>query len=65
MAPSRKSNLILALAMATLVAGCADYMNRRDTITFGAGNAPEANSMIQTINHFPANASDTTITVQP
>lgn len=33
-----------------LLSGCADYMNHRDTITFGAGNAMEANKAIHVVN---------------
>lgn len=33
-----------------LLSGCADYLNHRDTITFGAGNAMEANKAIHIIN---------------
>jgi hypothetical protein len=44
--------LILALAVTTL-AGCADYMNRRDSVSLRAGNASEANSAIHVINPSP------------
>lgn len=62
---SSKSKLALALALLCTVSGCADYLNRRDSITLGAGDAPAANSMIHTVNHFPSNASNTQTFVQP
>ena len=40
----------------SLASGCADYMNRWDTISFGAGNASAANEGIQTIKPFPREA---------
>ncbi|MCX2725651.1 hypothetical protein [Roseibium salinum] len=60
----RKSDclkVIAGLAIATLVSGCADYMNRRDTVTLGSGNAMEANIGIHTITPFPAAAAHTYI----
>ncbi len=46
-----------------LVSGCADYMNNRDGITLGAGDAPQANIAIHTVKPFPRPAGDTHITV--
>lgn len=54
---TRSNLLVLALALASL-AGCADYMNRRDTVSMRAGNAPEANSAIHVINPSPPGAYD-------
>ena len=53
--------LLLVLAAAGLASGCADYMNHRDTITFGAGNAMEANKAIHTEDPFPPKAQRTRI----
>ncbi|MBC2837494.1 hypothetical protein [Paragemmobacter straminiformis] len=39
--------------MAALLAGCADYMNRRDSVSARAGDAVEGNLAIQTINPQP------------
>ncbi|MGR3686883.1 MAG: hypothetical protein ACU0D5_11655 [Paracoccaceae bacterium] len=50
--------------LASSLSGCADYMNHRDSVTLGAGNAPEANTAIHTINPFPPGASNTTIVVR-
>ena len=52
---------LLVLAAAGLASGCADYMNHRDTITFGAGNAMEANKAIHTEDPFPPEAQRTRI----
>lgn len=51
----------LALSILTGTSGCADYMNHRDSVTLGAGNALEGNIALNTIDPFPANASDTDI----
>lgn len=56
-------NSLLALLAAALISGCADYMNNRDTITLGAGDAMEANLGIQTIDPFPIQAKNTHIRV--
>lgn len=36
-----------------LVCGCDDYLERRDTITLGAGDAIATNKATQTINRWP------------
>lgn len=54
MLSSKRSNLTgLVVALALMLAGCADYMNRRDSVSLGAGNATEGNIAIQTINPQP------------
>jgi hypothetical protein len=45
------NKLIICLATVFLT-GCADYMNHRDSITFGLGNAMEANKAIHTADPF-------------
>ncbi len=59
---SRNKRVLLVLAVASLVSGCADYLNHRDTITFGAGNAVEANKAIHIQDPFPQVAQYTRIT---
>lgn len=59
MLPRSKSLLVFVLAVG--LGGCADYMNRRDSITLGAGNAPEANIGIHTVDPFPPQAENTDI----
>lgn len=53
--------MLAALAAAALLSGCADYMNHWDTITFGAGNAVEANKGIHIKEPFPKAAQNTRI----
>lgn len=53
---------VLILAVTSLISGCADYLNHRDTITFGLGNAVEANKGIHTQDPFPRVAQNTHIT---
>jgi hypothetical protein len=43
-----KSRLGL-LAVVALLPGCADYLNNRDTVTLGAGNAVAANRAIHEV----------------
>ena len=57
----RSKRAILVLAMTSLVPGCADYLNHRDSITFGLGNAAEANKGIHTQDPFPRVAQNTHI----
>ncbi|MBV7520942.1 pilus assembly protein [Ensifer sp. ENS12] len=57
----RSKRALLVLAATSLVSGCADYMNHRDTITFGAGNAVEANKAIHIQDPFPRVAQNTRI----
>lgn len=51
------------MVMVAALSGCADYMNHRDSITLGAGNAPEANIGIHTVDPFPPQAENTDIRV--
>ena len=52
--------LLICLASVVLT-GCADYMNHRDTITFGAGNAMEANKAIHIRDPFNPDSQNTRI----
>lgn len=62
--PSRnKTRSGFALLSLLVLAGCADYMNNRDSITLGAGNANEANLGIHTVKPFPRAAHNTRIDV--
>jgi len=58
----RSKRALLILAVASPVSGCADYLNHRDSITFGLGNAAEANKGIHTQDPFPRVAQNTHIT---
>jgi hypothetical protein len=63
MMPSLQRNSLIALAAALMLGGCADYMNNRDSVTLGAGDAMEANIGIHTIDPFPPQAKNTRIRV--
>lgn len=60
--PAIRSNLaIIALLTATLLAGCSQYLDRKDTIAFGAGDAVETNMATHIIDPWPAHARNTRI----
>jgi hypothetical protein len=56
-----KSALGLAVAAAAVLmaAGCTEYLERRETISFHAGDAVAANRAIHTIDPWPPYASNT------
>lgn len=43
----------LGVSVALLVAGCEDYLERRDTVTLGVGDSIAVNKATQTINRWP------------
>ena len=50
---------ILALAATTLLGACTDmYLDRRDTVTFGAGDAVAANKVTQMVDPWPVYAGN-------
>jgi hypothetical protein len=53
---------VLAIVGATL-AGCSTdlYLDRRDSIAFGAGDAIEANKVAQVVDPWPAHSGNTNI----
>ncbi|TPM11519.1 hypothetical protein FJ960_01895 [Mesorhizobium sp. B2-3-11] len=53
-------SLVLMACVCTL-AGCADYMSNRDSVTLGAGDAMLANQGIHTVDPFPPDAHNTRI----
>jgi len=60
----QSKRLLTGVLLFSGLAGCADYLNHRDSVTFGVGNAPEANTVIHTIDPFPSAAANTTIIVR-
>jgi len=58
-----RNSLLAIVAGSSLLTGCADYLNNRDTVTLGAGNAPQANLGIHAVNPFPAAANNTDIDI--
>jgi hypothetical protein len=53
---------ILALAMAAALGGCTDmYLDRRDTVSFGAGDAVATNKVVQMVDPWPPYAGNRNI----
>jgi hypothetical protein len=53
---------ILALAATTLLGACTDmYLDRRDTVSFAAGDAPAANKVTHMVDPWPVRAGDRNI----
>ena len=53
---------ILALAAATALGGCTDmYLDRRDTVSFAAGDAVAANKVVHMVDPWPPRAGDRNI----
>ena len=53
---------ILALAATTLLGACTDmYLDRRDTVSFGAGDAVAANRVTHMVDPWPAYAGNRNI----
>lgn len=48
-----------ALAGAVVMAGCAsEYLDRRETVSFGAGDAQQANLITHVVSPLPSHAAD-------
>ena len=58
-----RSNRLAVLALAApLLGACTDmYLDRRDTVSFGAGDAVAVNKVTQMIDPWPARAGDRNI----
>ena len=53
---------LLALAAATALGGCTDmYLDRRDTVSFAAGDAVATNKVTHMVDPWPARAGDRNI----
>ena len=53
---------ILALAATTLLGACTDmYLDRRDTVSFAAGDAVAANKVTHMVDPWPVRAGDRNI----
>jgi len=51
--------LALAVLSALVLAGCSDaYLDRRESVYFGAGNAQEVNAATHIINPLPPESAD-------
>ena len=59
---SSRGVTIAALAATTLLGACTDmYLDRRDTVSFGAGDAVAVNKVTQMVDPWPARAGDRNI----
>lgn len=58
MRSSTRSKALALLLVVGGLSGCADYLNRRDTVSVRAGDAVEGNSAIHIINPAPPGAYD-------
>jgi hypothetical protein len=57
-----KSLAVLALASTTLLGACTDmYLDRRDTVSFGAGDAVASNMVTHMVDPWPAHAGNRNI----
>jgi hypothetical protein len=58
------SNVLRVLALATLaaaLAGCSEYLDRRDTIALSGGNAVASNEVSQMVDPWPRASADKNI----
>ncbi|KPN62122.1 hypothetical protein K3X44_07850 [Aliiroseovarius crassostreae] len=53
---------LVALVVAGLLTGCADYLNNRDTVSAATGNAMDANTAIHVVSPWPPYVGDTNLT---
>ncbi|MEA2878348.1 MAG: hypothetical protein QOF14_3544 [Hyphomicrobiales bacterium] len=57
-----KAPAIMALAATTLLGACTDmYLDRRDTVSFAAGDAVAANKVTHMVDPWPIRAGDRNI----
>jgi hypothetical protein len=66
--PPRKSlnrsfvfRAVVCLLPISVLGGCADYLERRDTVTLGAGDAQNWNKVVHTADPWPRYVMDTDI----
>ena len=57
-----RNSAVLLLCAASALAGCADYLNRYDTVTLAAGDTQKYNALLQTKDPFNPASKDTAIT---
>jgi hypothetical protein len=58
----RRVALLAALAAATLTGACTDmYLDRRDSVSFAAGNAPATNAVTHMVDPWPVVAGNRNI----
>lgn len=60
----RSSNMVQALVIAAVLstlAGCSEYLGRRDTISLQSGNAVQTNKITQMVDPWPRASADRNI----
>ncbi len=57
----RSTRPIVMMATTLALCGCSEYLERRETISFHAGDAAAANRAVHTIDPWPRAAQNTTI----
>jgi len=60
----RSNNMLRILALATLLAalaGCSEYLDRRETISLGGGNSVATNKVTQMVDPWPRASADRNI----
>jgi hypothetical protein len=60
----RSNNMLRALALATLLvalAGCSQYLDRRETISLGGGDSVATNKVTQMVDPWPRASADRNI----
>ena len=62
MSPSSKALRLAGLAaLCVMLGGCSEYLDRRDTISLGAGNAVATNQITQMVDPWPRASADRNI----
>jgi hypothetical protein len=56
-----RSKVLIAVALVGPLAGCADYLNRYDTVTLAAGDTQKANMLLQTVKPFNPDSQNVAI----
>lgn len=55
------ARMLILAAAAALLAGCSDYLDRRDTISLQGGNAVQTNKVTQMVDPWPRASADRNI----
>lgn len=58
---SRNRLLLVAMLAPCMLSGCADYLNRYESVALATGDAQRHNLMLHTVNPFNPASRDTTI----
>jgi hypothetical protein len=53
--------LVLTTALATLLAACSEYLDRRDTLSLNGGDALASNQVTQVVDPWPRNSANRNI----